>query len=304
MLGLTSGAIRIDCCQDEQLLAPTSKRYFHKKEIYADQNEESEPEQSNIDFKGSLVQSDEDNEHEDCSDGSAYEGSERHRIERVHGMVTLPNEKDLDNLDWDRFYSTGEFALKRIISNTKAATNVPEQGVAEESSIAKESKAWKKRRRVQNAQKREAFRLPRGMGTVERAMRRYCEKWEGNIFEPYPGLEFDSEAEAFEYYNLYSWEMGFGIRKGKLDTNKDGYQRVRELVCQRQGFDKRTKTKTKRCNCMAMIRLHRTEDDGWFVLTFVKEHNHQLSATNEEKKEWSSHGVIDQASRNMIKVST
>jgi hypothetical protein len=72
------------------------------------------------------------------------------------------------------------------------------------------------------------------MGTVERAMRRYCEKWEGNIFEPYPGLEFDSEAEAFEYYNLYSWEMGFGIRKGKLDTNKDGYQRVRELVCQRQ----------------------------------------------------------------------
>jgi hypothetical protein len=56
----------------------------------------------------------------------------------------------------------------------------------------------------------------------------------GNIFEPYPGLDFDSEAEAVEYYNLYSWEVGFGIRKGKMDGNKEGYQTLMELVCQRQ----------------------------------------------------------------------
>jgi hypothetical protein len=49
-----------------------------------------------------------------------------------------------------------------------------------------------------------------------------------------------------------------------------------------------------------MIRLHRTEDDGWFVSTFVKEHNHELLATDEEK-EWNSHEDIDQATRNMIK---
>jgi hypothetical protein len=50
-----------------------------------------------------------------------------------------------------------------------------------------------------------------------------------------------------------------------------------------------------------MIRLHRTEDDGWFISTFVKEHNHELSATNQEKKEWNSHRDIDQATRDMIK---
>jgi len=32
-----------------------------------------------------------------------------------------------------------------------------------------------------------------------------------------------------------------------------------------------------------MIRLHRTEDDGWFS-TYVKEHNHDFSATDAEKK--------------------
>jgi hypothetical protein len=48
-----------------------------------------------------------------------------------------------------------------------------------------------------------------------------------------------------------------------------------------------------------MIRLHQTDDDGWFVSTLVKEHNHELSATDEE--EWSSHGDIDQATRDMIK---
>lgn len=72
------------------------------------------------------------------------------------------------------------------------------------------------------------------MCTAERAMRRYSDKKEGYIFEPYNGLEFDSEAEAVEFYNLYSWEVGFGIRKGKLDENKVGWPRSRELVCQRQ----------------------------------------------------------------------
>jgi hypothetical protein len=68
-----------------------------------------------------------------------------------------------------------------------------------------------------------------------------------------------------------------------------------------QGYDNRTKSKTKQCNCRAMIRLHRTEDDGWFISSFIKEHNHELSATDAEKKEWKSHRNIDQGSKDMIK---
>jgi hypothetical protein len=29
---------------------------------------------------------------------------------------------------------------------------------------------------------------------------------------PEPGMEFDSLPEAFDFFNLYSWEVGFGIR--------------------------------------------------------------------------------------------
>ncbi|WVZ54517.1 hypothetical protein U9M48_005303 [Paspalum notatum var. saurae] len=69
----------------------------------------------------------------------------------------------------------------------------------------------------------------------------------------------------------------------------------------KKGFDKRAICKTKCCKCPAMIRLHRTEDDGWFISSFVKEHNHELSATDAEKREWNSHRKIDQGTRDFIK---
>jgi len=67
------------------------------------------------------------------------------------------------------------------------------------------------------------------------------------------------------------------------------------------GFDKRTKTKTKGCNCMAMIRLHRTKDGGWFILTYVKEHSHGFSTTDAGKREWNSHKKTDRTVRDMVK---
>jgi hypothetical protein len=35
------------------------------------------------------------------------------------------------------------------------------------------------------------------------------------------GMEFDDSDEAYEYYNLYSWECGFGIRWGKKRWSKN-----------------------------------------------------------------------------------
>jgi hypothetical protein len=32
-------------------------------------------------------------------------------------------------------------------------------------------------------------------------------------------MEFDSLTEAYEFYNLYSWEIGFGIRYGPSRRN-------------------------------------------------------------------------------------
>jgi hypothetical protein len=39
------------------------------------------------------------------------------------------------------------------------------------------------------------------------------------IVMPEIGMEFDSLQEAYEFYNLYSWEIGFGIRYGSSRKN-------------------------------------------------------------------------------------
>ncbi|XP_045083931.2 uncharacterized protein [Aegilops tauschii subsp. strangulata] len=48
----------------------------------------------------------------------------------------------------------------------------------------------------------------------------YAEKCEGHVINPKIGTEFDSLDEAYEFYNLYSWETGFGIRLAKSRLNR------------------------------------------------------------------------------------
>jgi hypothetical protein len=52
------------------------------------------------------------------------------------------------------------------------------------------------------------------------------------ILEPVVGTCFDSLAEAYEFYNLYSWEVGFGIRYGHSYTNDEHYKSSQDLICQ------------------------------------------------------------------------
>jgi hypothetical protein len=52
------------------------------------------------------------------------------------------------------------------------------------------------------------------------------------IFEPLLGLTFDSENEAYEFYNMYSWEVGFGIKRGSMPHNSSSrYHTGRDLRC-------------------------------------------------------------------------
>jgi hypothetical protein len=52
------------------------------------------------------------------------------------------------------------------------------------------------------------------------------------ILEPVVGTCFDSLAEAYEFYNLYSWEVGFGIRYGHSYINWEKYRSSQDLICQ------------------------------------------------------------------------
>jgi hypothetical protein len=75
LLGLTSGAIRIDNYQEQELSGRTRK--IMSMDIAVMEVLMKAPKNEN--------------------DG----------IERVHEIGNVPNEKELENVDWERFYSTG-----------------------------------------------------------------------------------------------------------------------------------------------------------------------------------------------------
>ncbi|KAL6633978.1 hypothetical protein ACP70R_026649 [Stipagrostis hirtigluma subsp. patula] len=161
---------------------------------------------------------------------------------------------------------------------------------------------YKKRKRTRKGETAPDYRNPRGMGAIEIAMRKAASRKTKFMFEPVKGMVFDSRAEAYQFYNLFSWEVGFGIRYGNSSRNRGNKYRTRqELVCEKQGYDKRCSGSSKRDRCPAMIRLHRTEDHGWYVSHYVLEHNHPLSESCGEKREWNSHSKIEQSTKDMIK---
>ncbi|XP_039831050.1 uncharacterized protein LOC120691912 isoform X2 [Panicum virgatum] len=61
---------------------------------------------------------------------------------------------------------------------------------------------------------------PGRVSPLEEALQHYSNRGSGAIIVPRVGLEFDSCEEAFEYYNLLSWEMGFGIQYSTNRTYK------------------------------------------------------------------------------------
>ncbi|TVU08078.1 hypothetical protein EJB05_41463, partial [Eragrostis curvula] len=50
---------------------------------------------------------------------------------------------------------------------------------------------------------------------LEMAIMKFADRSTPYIIDPSIGTEFDCVAEAFDYYNLYSWEAGFGIKYGR-----------------------------------------------------------------------------------------
>jgi hypothetical protein len=106
------------------------------------------------------------------------------------------------------------------------------------------------------------------MGAIERALRNASNRKGKYIFEPTPGMTFDCVSEAQEFYNIYSWEVGFGTKKG------DKYGKsMQEFQCQCHGSENRVQYQTMKKKCPALLRLHRTINFGWYVSHHKSEHN-------------------------------
>lgn len=52
---------------------------------------------------------------------------------------------------------------------------------------------------------------PSRMSALEQSIRKYAEEPTKIAVRPELGLSFDSLGEAYDFYNLYSWEIGFRI---------------------------------------------------------------------------------------------
>ncbi|XP_020184225.1 protein FAR1-RELATED SEQUENCE 5 [Aegilops tauschii subsp. strangulata] len=121
------------------------------------------------------------------------------------------------------------------------------------------------------------------------------------VVNPTVGASFDSIDEAYEFYNLYSWECGFGVHLSSSRMNVDRKRCMQEIVCACAGKPLKENTKSARCGCTAMIRLLRSSDNGWYISEHKEDHNHPLSLTCGEKMHWKSHRHIDRYAKDLVK---
>lgn len=73
---------------------------------------------------------------------------------------------------------------------------------------------------------------PLRVSAFEKAVRRYANNLTENVITPTLGTSFDSLGEAYAFYNLYSWENGFGIKYRKSRFNVERTKCMQEIVCE------------------------------------------------------------------------
>ncbi|XP_024177242.2 protein FAR1-RELATED SEQUENCE 5 isoform X3 [Rosa chinensis] len=99
---------------------------------------------------------------------------------------------------------------------------------------------------------------------------------------PVLGMSFESDQDAYDYYNSYARVVGFSVRR--LRSNKYKHTNVtwkREFCCSCEGFYTKKNTPEKkreerRFGCKAMLQIKLNEDGKFVVTKFEAEHTHDL----------------------------
>ncbi|KAM3389435.1 hypothetical protein ACQJBY_011522 [Aegilops geniculata] len=159
---------------------------------------------------------------------------------------------------------------------------------------------WTKRLRLGSAP-HDRVPCPLRMSALEISIRKYAEQPDKSVVKPELGLSFDSLGEAYDFYNLYSWEIGFGITYGKSRLNAERTKTMQEIVCGCSGKPETENSRSCRCECPALIRLLRASDNSWYITEHRASHNHSMSLTMGEKVHWPSHKHIDVYTKDLIK---
>uniref|UniRef100_A0A453AC00 FAR1 domain-containing protein n=1 Tax=Aegilops tauschii subsp. strangulata TaxID=200361 RepID=A0A453AC00_AEGTS len=163
-----------------------------------------------------------------------------------------------------------------------------------------EASGWTKRLHLGSAPP-DHVPCPLRMSALELSIRKYAEQPDKSVVRPELGLSFDSLGEAYDFYNLYSWEVGFGIRYGKSRLNAKRTKSMQEIVCGCSGKPDAENSRSCMCECPAPIRLLRASDNSWYIIEHRASHNHSMSLTMGEKVHWPSHKHIDVYTKDLIR---
>ncbi|KAJ0030158.1 hypothetical protein Pint_12430 [Pistacia integerrima] len=118
--------------------------------------------------------------------------------------------------------------------------------------------------------------------------------------QPTIGLEFDSFEEAYDVYNVYAKQQGFGIRVSNSWFRSKRKERYRaKLSCSSAGFKKKSEANNPRpetrTGCPAMIVIRLMDSKRWRIVEVELQHNHPVSP--QIKRFYKSHKRMILAAR-------
>ncbi|KAK4485793.1 hypothetical protein RD792_008440 [Penstemon davidsonii] len=123
---------------------------------------------------------------------------------------------------------------------------------------------------------------------------------------PAVGMEFEMYDDAYNYYNCYAKELGFGIRVKSSWTKRNSKEkRGAVLCCNCEGFkalkEASTRRKETRTGCLAMVRLRLVESNRWRLDEVKLEHNHLFD--HERAQNSRSHKKVEAGAKRKLELA-
>uniref|UniRef100_A0A803PZF9 SWIM-type domain-containing protein n=1 Tax=Cannabis sativa TaxID=3483 RepID=A0A803PZF9_CANSA len=104
---------------------------------------------------------------------------------------------------------------------------------------------------------------------------------------PKVSMEFKTEEQAYNFYNVYAYKVGFSIRRSKSHKdNENGKIKNRTFCCSCEGFREKDKRNdnvkchraTTRFGCLARMKIKLHQFGKYQVIEFNPEHTHVTSS--------------------------
>ena len=113
-------------------------------------------------------------------------------------------------------------------------------------------------------------------------------------------MSFDSEEEAYKFYNAYAKSKGFSVRWTHRKARADDTLSARYLVCSKEGVkgkhsthETRKERASTRTDCKARVQFHITPAGVWLIQKAVNEHNHHMVSPDKAHMLRSQRQLLD-----------